>query len=304
MENNWKARCISVVVVGCVESTKVTIEALVQNHNVKIYAVVTTRSKRSNSDYVDLSSVCFRNKIRLFFEDDGPGSQLNIILQESIIDLCFVVGWSKLIPLKIFQKVQTLAIGYHPTLLPKNRGRHPIIWSIVLGLRETGSTFFELAEDADAGDILNQKLINIDDHDTSRDLYNKLLAVIPGQIDEIISDYSRDALNKVKQNNSISNQWRKRSASDGLIDWRMSSALIYNLVRALVSPYPGADFVFNRKLGKVYSCELVDYKSCDAIEPGRVLDADDSAFQIKTGDGALLVKEYVHPNIIKKGDYL
>ena len=48
-------------------------------------------------------------------------------------------------------------LGYHPSLLPFNRGRHPIIWALALGLKETGSTFFFMDENADTGDIVSQK---------------------------------------------------------------------------------------------------------------------------------------------------
>ena len=44
------------------------------------------------------------------------------------------------------QKILSLpnigAIGYHPADIPSNKGRHPIIWSLALGLKKAASTFF------------------------------------------------------------------------------------------------------------------------------------------------------------------
>ncbi|MDA7455160.1 formyltransferase family protein [Planktomarina temperata] len=304
MENKFSQK-VSVIVVGCVESTKVTIEALLKIDFVKIYAIITTKNNTINSDYLALSSI-FSQKVRVFVESEkeSTDNHLHKILMNNDIDICFVVGWSRLISLEIFEKTNTLAIGYHPALLPKNRGRHPIIWSIVLGIPETGSTFFELAEDADSGAIINQKLISIGDRETSRDLYDKLLSIIPQQINEIINDHVSGTLSKTPQDHKCANYWRKRNASDGLIDWRMSARSIDNLVRALMAPYPGADFMFNAQIGKILNCLPIDYDTAFYSEPGLVLDSYDNSFVINTGDGALLVKDYTHNSNIIKGDYL
>ena len=66
-------------------------------------------------------------------------------------------------------------IGNHPAELPYNRGRHPIIWALALGLESTASTFFIMNESADTGDIISQETISIKDTDYARDLYNKLI---------------------------------------------------------------------------------------------------------------------------------
>lgn len=306
MNNKISKNYVSVVVVGCVESTKATIEALLGIDFVKIHAIITTKYTSINSDYFDLSSMALDNNVQILFasENESTSYHLASILENKDIDICFVVGWSRLISIEIFKNTNTIAIGYHPALLPKNRGRHPIIWSIVLGVKETGSTFFELAEDADAGAIINQKLIGIDDRETSRTLYDKMNSAIPQQVNEIIGDYIDGTLNKIPQDHEIATYWRKRNASDGLIDWRMSARSIDNLVRALVPPYPGADFIFNDQIGKIYRCEPIDFSAGCETEPGLVLYSDDKTFLIKTGDGALAVKDYSHKRIIMKGDYL
>ena len=63
-------------------------------------------------------------------------------------------------------------LGYHPTKLPANRGRHPLIWSLVLGLKQSASTFFFLDQDADSGDIISQKDFEILNTDDALALYN------------------------------------------------------------------------------------------------------------------------------------
>ena len=66
-------------------------------------------------------------------------------------------------------------IGYHPAALPKNRGRHPLIWALVLGLKKTASSFFIMDERADSGDVISQEEIIINDDDDASSLYAKMI---------------------------------------------------------------------------------------------------------------------------------
>ena len=43
-----------------------------------------------------------------------------------------------------------------------------------------------------------------------------------------------------EQNSLSSNTWRKRSSRDGIIDFRMRSIDIHNLVACLSEPYPNS----------------------------------------------------------------
>ena len=91
------------------------------------------------------------------------------------------------------------------------------------------------------------------------------------QINYILKKLKNDKINSKKQNNKKSNYWRKRSENDGMIDFRMSNNFIYNLVRALHKPYPGAYFFFKKKKIKVWKVKLLNNQKYKNIEPGRVI---------------------------------
>ena len=69
------------------------------------------------------------------------------------------IGWPVLFRKKILSIPKKKSIGFHPSELPKNRGRHPIIWSIVLGLKYTASSIFIINSEKipDSGNIITQK---------------------------------------------------------------------------------------------------------------------------------------------------
>ena len=86
-------------------------------------------------------------------------------------DVIFCFGWSRLIKKTLLNIAPLGVIGFHPALLPANRGRHPLIWSLILGLKESGSTFFFMDEGADSGDILSQLNVSISEMDDAGTLY-------------------------------------------------------------------------------------------------------------------------------------
>ena len=77
-------------------------------------------------------------------------------------------------------------VGYHPAALPSNRGRHPLIWALVLGLTETASTFFFMDEGADSGDILDQRPVSILPSDDAKSLYERISQVAISQIRDFV----------------------------------------------------------------------------------------------------------------------
>ena len=76
-------------------------------------------------------------------------------------DIIFCFGWSSLIKSEVLNLTKLGVVGYHPAMLPNNRGRHPLIWAKILGLTQTGSTYFFMDEGADTGDILDQSSFEI-----------------------------------------------------------------------------------------------------------------------------------------------
>jgi len=194
-------------------------------------------------------------------------------------------------------------IGYHPSDLPSNRGRHPIIWALALGLKKIASTFFLMNENADSGSLLSKKFIKILDKDDANTIYNKLSNLAGPQLLKIIKKIKKGNLRKIKQLDSKSNFWRKRNEVDGLIDWRMSATSIINLVRALQKPYIGAHFVINNKKIKLWSARKIE-SSKKNFEPGKVIGFKSGKPIIKCGENAIIILKTKPKISIKLNSYL
>jgi methionyl-tRNA formyltransferase len=180
-------------------------------------------------------------------------------------------------------------------MLPKNKGRHPLIWAKVLGLEKTGATFFFMDEGADSGDILAQSEISIDFEDDINDLYQKVTNVALKQIEIFYPKLCSDSYIREKQIEE-GNIWRKRTKIDGLIDFRMLSESIINLVRALTKPFPGAHCIKGGLEYKVWKCELGSNKNIN-IEPGKVLSIKGCKIEVKTSNSSIFLTEHNLPKI-------
>ena len=144
--------------------------------------------------------------------------------------LYFLFGWSELLSSKILKIPKNGSIGYHPSELPLNKGRNPIIWSLVLGLKFAGSSFFFMNRKPDSGKIISQQKVKIEYKDNASSLYKKLINVSTNQLKILINMLDKKQFIKLKKKQKIQgNYWRKRNFNDGEVDWRMSSRSIHKL---------------------------------------------------------------------------
>ncbi|MEM8892560.1 MAG: formyltransferase family protein, partial [Bacteroidota bacterium] len=214
---------------------------------------------------------------------------------------CF--GWSYLLKTEVLELAPMGVIGYHPAELPKNRGRHPLIWAIALGLPSSASTFFFMDEGADTGDILSQSTFSIEEDEYAIDIYRKMQKTALAQIAAFLPQLQNGTYKREVQDHSLANNWRKRGFKDGLIDFRMSSRNIYNLVRALSKPYVGASIMYEEEEVKIWRTEILDFDQPN-FEAGKILDHDGNHLLVKTGDGAIRITEHTFNELPPKGTYL
>lgn len=291
-----------IVFIGTVQFSLCSLKRLI-DLKADIVGICTLKESKLHSDHVDLSNFGALNQILTHYAEDinSVESISWIRAQRPDVILCF--GWSRLLNKELLSLAPKGVVGFHPAALPSNRGRHPLIWALALGLNKTASTFFSMGENADDGDIISQKEITITKQDDAASLYSKVTVVALEQIEEFLPKLIDGKCLKTKQDESSANSWRKRGLLDGAIDWRMSADSIHNLIRALTSPYVGAHFVYNTKRIKVWSAFMVESKAKN-IEPGKVIALSKCGPVIKCGDNAICLVVYDGASDLNVGDYL
>jgi methionyl-tRNA formyltransferase len=295
---------MKVFFIGSVIFSREMLETMVGFGKIDIVGIATKSSSTFNSDHSDLSDLAIKYNIPYKYVRDINALHIAQWIESLKPDVIFCLGWSSLIKENILKIPKKGVIGYHPAELPYNKGRHPQIWAMVLGLEYTASTFFLMDQGADSGDIVTQSKIKIEFEDNAKSVYEKLIKTAKIQLIEILTKLNEKSLIKVPQDTSKGNHWRKRSKYDGRIDWRMRSIDIYNLVRALSHPYPGAHFDFQGNEIKVWHCIPYEHHVPKNHEPGKILGNENGEIIVKTGDGAIILKNHELLSLNQKESYL
>lgn len=299
---------MKLVFIGCVQFSFTTLSRLLpfNNSKLEIVGVITKESSAFNADFASLVPLAIENNIPYYIAKRNDQQGMLNWLKKLSPDIIYCFGWAYLLNESILRLPKIGVVGYHPAALPQNRGRHPIIWALALGLQKTASTFFFMDQGADSGDILSQRFLPILSSDDASTLYHKLTETACNQITEFTPKLISGNFKRMVQDHSKANYWRKRNKVDGEIDWRMSAICIHNLVRALTHPYAGAHFVYDRKDVKVWKTLLVENsnREYENIEGGKIVEIDGPEILVKCGWGLLKLIEYDCNLSFKVGWYL
>ncbi len=238
------------VFVGAVEGSYCALEEMLkQGANVVGIFTLALEYAHRHSDFADLRPLAQQYNIPLWSINNINEPDVVEQLRRLDPDYIFIIGWSQIVKRPVLEVPSRACIGFHPSLLPQNRGRAVIPWTILQRLQYSGTTLFYLDEGIDSGDILIQKAFEVRPDETARTLYNKAIMALREMIREILPMLENDCPPRIPQDHSKATYCAKRIPDDGLIDWRQSADQIWTLIRAVGEPYPGA-FTFhkNRKV--------------------------------------------------------
>jgi methionyl-tRNA formyltransferase len=297
-----------IVFIGCVDFSHALLEKTLTLPEAEVVGIVTRESSSFNADFCSLKPLADKNGIPCFLDAGNRQAEMAAWVATLTPSVVYCFGWPYLLGKAMLENPPLGVVGYHPTALPRNRGRHPIIWTLALGLTETASTFFFMDEGADSGDLLSQRSLEVKREDNAATLYAGLKELALSQLPEFTSLLASNKFIRIPQDHACANYWRKRSKIDGKIDWRMPSEGIYNLVRALTKPYPGAHLEYEGSEIKVWQCEVLS-KDCQQdeifnIAPGCVLAATDAGVDIRCGDGVVRLTRHELSTLPQIGAYL
>jgi methionyl-tRNA formyltransferase len=155
-------------------------------------------------------------------------------------ELIFSFYYRNMISEEILNLPRLGAFNMHGSLLPKYRGRAPINWAILQGEQETGVTLHHMVKRADAGDIVDQERVPILPDDTAKDVFSKAVKAARLVLERQLDALTHGTAPRRAQDESQATTFGGRKPEDGRIDWTQDAKKIYNLIRAVTQPYPGA----------------------------------------------------------------
>ncbi|MEI7086793.1 bifunctional UDP-4-amino-4-deoxy-L-arabinose formyltransferase/UDP-glucuronic acid oxidase ArnA [Pectobacterium versatile] len=204
-------------------------------------------------------------------------------IRELAPDVIFSFYYRTLLGDDILQLPAFGAFNLHGSLLPRYRGRAPVNWVLVNGETQTGVTLHKMVSRADAGDIVAQSVVAIDDEDTALTLHGKCRTAAAALLAQQLPLIRSREITLTPQDESRASYFGRRTAADGLIDWHKSAREINNLIRAVTEPYPGAFTFLGERNVTIWRARIVKDKI--GGEPGAIIST--SPLVVSCGEDAL-----------------
>ncbi|MGN0377051.1 MAG: methionyl-tRNA formyltransferase [Suilimivivens sp.] len=232
-------------------------------------------------------------------------------LSENEFDIGISMGWQRLIPASVLDKFKYGIYGFHGNCgyLPFGRGRSPLNWSIILGDTRFNLNLFRYDEKADSPNVFATEMFSITPHDDIRTAQYKNMICSKNLIRKLLKSYESGTITVRTESKDFDSWYNKRTAVDGKVDFRARTREIYNLIRGVAAPFPGAYAYVNRELEEnkitIWEAhpfdEIIDFS---AYAPGEVIDIFDGKPVIRTVDGSLLIDRFEYMQNIHAGDIL
>lgn len=200
-------------------------------------------------------------------------------------DFLFSFYYRKMITQEILSIPPLGAFNMHGSLLPRYRGRACVNWAVLKGERKTGATLHAMTSRADAGDIVDQEPVSIEFTDTSRDVFMKVKDAARKIMSRSWPLLREGRSIRRPQDETLATTFGRRTPGDGLIDWNDSATGIYNLVRAVTHPFPGAFTHLGGK--KLFIWKAWPLEADVSGKPGKVLGLN--PFIVCAGEGVLRI---------------
>ena len=226
--------------------------------------------------------------IPVFSVDDINDKKWMSILQKMNPDFIFSFYFRQLLPPQLLTIAESGAFNLHGSLLPQYRGRCPINWVLINGEKETGVTLHHMEPKADAGDIVGQKKIPITHEDTALSLYGKAHRAAEELLDEVLPLVREQKAPRMPQDTTRATYFGRRTPEDGIIDWHKTNHEIYNLVRALTLPYPGAFAYYGETKFFIWNAQDISQDISSDKKPGTILNTH--PLDIQTGNGIIRIQ--------------
>ena len=201
-------------------------------------------------------------------------------------DFIFSFYYRRMLSNAVLETARLGAMNLHGSLLPKYRGRCPVNWVLINDETETGVTLHHMVAKADAGDIVAQRRVAIADDDTAYTLYGKQTAAAVDLMREVYPQLCAGTAPRIAQDHSQATYFGGRRPADGAIDWAQSARGIYNLVRAVTHPYPGAFAQWRAQSLMIWRAQVERDGGERTAAPGTVVGIDDGLV-VETGAGRL-----------------
>lgn len=277
-------------------------EKLITDESIEILFIVPRSDTKDNT----LKDFAIRHNIDYLFPVKINSNEFIDISKSYNLDLFVSMSFNQIFKTPILNVPKLGVINCHAGKLPFYRGRNILNWALINDEKEFGITVHYVDEGIDTGDIINQYCYAISDKDDYKSLleisYLECAKILYDSIKEIQEGKSQ----RMKQSSihPVGFYCGRRGEGDEIINWKQSSRLLFNFIRAINKPGPMATTNLNGLQVKINKAKLIENAPNYIGIPGQILSKTENGFLIKTADNFIEILEIETEAVIKVGDKL
>ncbi len=264
------------------------LEALIENY--PMYAVISQPDRKKARDGVTVPTpikACASKHNLLVIQPDKIKDAENEIFNWKP-DLIITCAYGQILPVTLLMLPKLGCINVHASLLPNLRGGAPIHRAIINGHKKTGITIMYMSKQMDAGDIIAQREIEIEESDTASLLHEKLSILGRDLLLDTLPSILNGTNSRKKQDESKVTYALNISKEDEKIDFSKTKRAIYNHIRGL-NHFPGAYCMLEDKRIKVWESSISD-RFFPSLLDGEITAIYKDGFGVKVSNGEIIFK--------------
>jgi len=285
-----RARGMNAALIGSVSSSAAALRGM-RRGGLEMAGVLGLHERHAErvSDYCALRPLVEEAGVPFLAFDKVTEPAVSAFLSEHGVDWLFVIGLSQLVPAELRDMTRAGAVGFHPTPLPEGRGRAPVAWTILLQ-RPAAANLFFLTDEPDAGDIIEQRPVEVRPDDYASDLVARTNVVLEQMMADLSPAFASGHVPRTPQDHGKATYYGRRRPEDGIIAWSRPGDDVYRLVRAVSRPYPGAFTFAGGRKAIIWRADPVDGADTESA-PGTVVAMRGGAPVVQTGCGLLALTD-------------
>ena len=279
-----------VVYICCTSVGRYIIQSHLQNHpTIPIAGIVNLDrcASAGKANFDSLYDLARDHEIDILYCKNVNSPEVLSFIKQKQPLLAIQSGWSQKFGEELLSLPKYGCLGEHPSPIPVGRGAACVNWAIIEGQKEWGDSFFKMVEQYDAGPVYAQRNFLIEEHDDVRSVYEKVGFTSQRMIKDHLQHWYDGNFNPIALDETKATHYPRRRPKDGELDFSWDDDKIYNYVRALTKPYPGAYFLHQEK--KIFVWEAAKRPDASTGQSGQfTIDADSQSLLVSTGNNKLI----------------
>lgn len=232
-------------------------------------------------------------KIPFLATENVNSEEFILSLDEYKPDLMVSMSFDQILKKNIINYAPKGFINCHAGALPFYRGRNPLNWVLINGEDSFGITVHYIDQGIDTGDIIEQRKYPITLKDSYGSLLNTAVSECANVLISAMEKISKNDLNIIKQKDihPIGTYFGMRTFGDEVIDFSLPAMKVFNFIRAISSPGPGARFWVNDIEYAIEESSLIANAPVYTSTIGEVIGKDEKGVVIKVGDSSIYINK-------------